>query len=241
MNLETVVEFGLAAAGAYTVVGLLLAVALHFKGLGRIDEDIADAGVVFRLLITPGMVALWPLLVTRWLSAGRSGSQLDDADTPRSSAALRQAHRKLAATTTVVISVLVAIGLLARPGAPPMIAAAGELIPHPLPLPTVVASSKEPFPGLPITINLRTDGERRHQVELVVAHDLEIPDVALFWLAGDGSDPLGEGVFLGTVWGPDRRLFALPPEAFEDGNLVLYSMSHKERVGRFTLPTRGGE
>lgn len=241
MNFNTVVGLGLAAVGVYMFSGLIAAAALHLKGLHRIDSGTADAGVLFRLLITPGMVALWPLLLGRWRAAARSEPRFGEADRPRSSARLRTIHLRLVAVTAVAVSALFAVGLMVRPGAPTKIAAAVDLIPDPLPLSEVSASWQEPFLGLPITANLRTDDEGRKQIELVISRDLEVPDVALYWLAGDGSGPLGTGVFLGTVWGPDHRLFALPPEASEGGSLVLYSMSHKERVGRLTVATSGGE
>ncbi len=241
MNFDTIIELGLAVAGVYMFLGLVAAAGLHAKGLHRIDSGTADAGVVFRLLITPGMVALWPLLLRRWRVAARSGPRFGEADRPRSSARLRTVHLRLVTVTTVAVSVIFAMGLMARPGAPPSIATVGKLIPRPLPLPMVSASWQEPFPGLPISANLRTDDAGRQQIELVISRDLEVPDTALYWLSGDDSEPLGAGVFLGTVWGPDRRLFALPPEASEGGSLVLYSMSHKERVGRLTLATSGGK
>lgn len=229
------------AAGVYFTVGLLVATALQFSGLRRIDPGVENAGLVFRLLVTPGLVALWPLLLRRWRSAGRLGPRFGEANRPHSSAALRALHLKLLVATTLAVSLLFGIGLWARPGGSSVDAHGVDILAKGVALPTIESSWPDPFPNLPITINLRTDDSDRRQLELVVSNDLGIPDVALYWLAGDGAQPLGEGVFLGTVWGPDRRLFELPPAADGGGgSLVLYSMSHKERIARFVLPTRGG-
>jgi len=53
--------------GIYAVIGLLFAIAFIAKGVARVDPVAAGAGWGFRLLILPGSVALWPLLLRRWL------------------------------------------------------------------------------------------------------------------------------------------------------------------------------
>ena len=57
----------LAVAGVYVGVGLLFGVAFVALGIQRIDPAARGAGWGFRLLVLPGVVALWPLLAARWL------------------------------------------------------------------------------------------------------------------------------------------------------------------------------
>ena len=53
---------------AYLGFGLVFAVPFVFKGANRIDP-VALAGTWgFRLIILPGVVALWPLLLRRWVA-----------------------------------------------------------------------------------------------------------------------------------------------------------------------------
>ena len=53
--------------GIYLAVGVLFAPLFAFRGAKRIDPG-ADPGTLgFRLLILPGAVLLWPLLLFRWL------------------------------------------------------------------------------------------------------------------------------------------------------------------------------
>lgn len=61
------------ASAAYAGVGAILAVPLLAVGLGRIDPAAKTAPWTFRALVLPGVVALWPVLMRRWLSvrAGR--------------------------------------------------------------------------------------------------------------------------------------------------------------------------
>lgn len=65
---ERVVEFGLLLLGAYTAIGLAFAIAFVSVGVTRIDAEARGTGLGFRLLILPGSVAFWPLLLRRWLA-----------------------------------------------------------------------------------------------------------------------------------------------------------------------------
>ena len=50
---------------AYCAVGLLVGVGVLLAGLGRLDPVAAHGTWGFRLLVLPGMVALWPLILSR--------------------------------------------------------------------------------------------------------------------------------------------------------------------------------
>ena len=63
---ETVAEWFVLALALYGLAGLIFALAFQLRGLSRIDAAARGAGLGFRLLILPGMVALWPLLLSRW-------------------------------------------------------------------------------------------------------------------------------------------------------------------------------
>lgn len=51
----------------YAVCGLLFAIPFVLVGVKRIDPHAAHASWGFRLLIIPGTVAFWPLLLRRWM------------------------------------------------------------------------------------------------------------------------------------------------------------------------------
>ena len=69
-SIETVetVLWGLAV---YAAVGAAFALLFLLAGLNRIDNGAKGAGLSFRLLIIPGLIALWPLMLIRWLSGGQ--------------------------------------------------------------------------------------------------------------------------------------------------------------------------
>lgn len=58
----------LIALGVYLAVGLVFAVAFALFGVKRIDPHAAHGSWGFRLLIVPGTMAFWPVLLRRWAS-----------------------------------------------------------------------------------------------------------------------------------------------------------------------------
>jgi hypothetical protein len=54
----------------YAAMGLAFAIVFLAVGIGRIDSQARTSGLGFRLIILPGVAALWPLLLTRWIRGG---------------------------------------------------------------------------------------------------------------------------------------------------------------------------
>ena len=54
-------------AEIYLLIGLLVGVPFVVRGVGRIDPVAGSASWGFRLIILPGVVALWPILLRRWV------------------------------------------------------------------------------------------------------------------------------------------------------------------------------
>jgi len=53
------------AVYAYLVVGLLLLPWWHWRGLRRLDAEAGAGPSGFRVMISPGLVVLWPWLLAR--------------------------------------------------------------------------------------------------------------------------------------------------------------------------------
>ena len=62
-------ELFVAALTSYAALGFVFAIAFLARGVSRIDAQAAGAGLGFRLMILPGVTALWPLLLQRWIRA----------------------------------------------------------------------------------------------------------------------------------------------------------------------------
>ncbi len=55
---------------AYFIIGAVFALLFVTVGVSRVDPAASGAGIGFRLLLVPGAMALWPVLMRRWM-AGR--------------------------------------------------------------------------------------------------------------------------------------------------------------------------
>jgi nitrate/nitrite transporter NarK len=124
--MTAVVKFLLTVAGAYLAVGVLFASAFHPRGLRRVDAAAAGAGVGFRMLITPGVIALWPLLALRWWRPVVTEEFLGNAELPVSPRALRRGHQWAWRLLAVLGPMILAAALWWRPQSNP-----GSPIPKP--------------------------------------------------------------------------------------------------------------
>ena len=52
--------------GAYLACGLVFAIPFALVGVKKIDPHAAHGSWGFRLLVIPGTMAFWPLLLRRW-------------------------------------------------------------------------------------------------------------------------------------------------------------------------------
>lgn len=63
----------------YLVCGFVFAIPFVLKGAEKIDEGAQGATWGFKLIIIPGTVVFWPLLLNKWLQA-RKRKATDNAD-----------------------------------------------------------------------------------------------------------------------------------------------------------------
>jgi hypothetical protein len=56
----------LVLVAAYLAAGVAFAVVLHAGGLARVDANAARGSRGFRIVVTPGLILLWPVLLGRW-------------------------------------------------------------------------------------------------------------------------------------------------------------------------------
>ena len=65
------VAVALTALALYVASGILIGAAFVVFGVTRVLSEPASATVGARMLLLPGAVALWPLVLGRWLRAVR--------------------------------------------------------------------------------------------------------------------------------------------------------------------------
>lgn len=66
------IAVGLAALALYLALGLVFALVFVSLGVQRIDTSAVNASFGFRMIILPGTIALWPIMLVKWLKAARS-------------------------------------------------------------------------------------------------------------------------------------------------------------------------
>lgn len=54
--------------GVYAALGVVFAIPFLARGIERLDPGVHGSSWGFRLIVLPGVVAFWPLLVRRWLA-----------------------------------------------------------------------------------------------------------------------------------------------------------------------------
>ncbi len=231
--MNAVIEIVLALLGVYLLLGAMAAVWLHAP-LAKHDPGAAGAGFMFRLLITPGLIALWPVMVRRV----RARAAQPHPETCVSPAGLRRGHKHLTRALAVAIPLVAAVALGTRTpepvnprGAiPSMIPEAYSIVDH------VAVLSEE----LQVKATFRTNETGDEQIELETALPLEAPSVMLYWFEGEAKpdSPVTDSILIGAVWGPGVQRYPLPKGATANrGTFVLYSLGRAETLA---LHVQGG-
>ena len=70
--IETVANIFLAALAIYLVLGIVFSISFYRKGVHQIDDGVKSAPRSMKVLIFPGVVALWPILLKRVKKGGAS-------------------------------------------------------------------------------------------------------------------------------------------------------------------------
>jgi hypothetical protein len=69
----------LIALAIYLVCGLAFTVPFALAGIKQIDSHAAHGSWGFRLLIIPGTIAFWPMLLRRWASGAKEPPEENNA------------------------------------------------------------------------------------------------------------------------------------------------------------------
>jgi hypothetical protein len=86
-----------ATVEGYAAAGLVFALLFLPRAVARLDPRIAGAPKTLRLLILPGVVALWPLFARRWMAGIREPIESNPHRVKAAQAASDPARRREAA------------------------------------------------------------------------------------------------------------------------------------------------
>jgi hypothetical protein len=60
---------------AWLTVGAIVAVPFLALAVGRVVEGARGSSLAFRLLVLPGAILLWPVILRRWIAGDRGASR----------------------------------------------------------------------------------------------------------------------------------------------------------------------
>ena len=72
MTAETIAGIFGAGLFIYLCYGIVFSIAFLVKGISRIDETTHGSTWGFKIIIIPGAIALWPLLLQKWIKAKKN-------------------------------------------------------------------------------------------------------------------------------------------------------------------------
>lgn len=52
---------------AYILIGLIVGLWFIFKGVQKVDEGMENAKLLMRLILLPGSIGLWPILLVKYI------------------------------------------------------------------------------------------------------------------------------------------------------------------------------
>ena len=61
------VEILLIIAAIYLLGGVLFVIPFLMKGLNKIDEGAHGSTIGFKIIIIPGVIVFWPVLLAKWM------------------------------------------------------------------------------------------------------------------------------------------------------------------------------
>jgi hypothetical protein len=66
-----IVNLILLIAGVYLIAGFVFVIPFVIKGVTKIDEGAIGSKWGFRLIIIPGTIVFWPLLLKKWMAVNK--------------------------------------------------------------------------------------------------------------------------------------------------------------------------
>ena len=66
------IETLLIIAAVYLAVGVLFVIPFLIKGLNKVDEGAHGSTIGFKIIIIPGVIVFWPVLLSKWMKGNRN-------------------------------------------------------------------------------------------------------------------------------------------------------------------------
>lgn len=224
-------EFVGIVVAVYLAVGGVLLLPFHLLALPRLDSAARGASWGFRIVISPGLIALWPLVLLR-VARGTA------APHPESTMRMQRLRLVQRATVPAVIGIA-ALAVFAAVAGRGQKAIVSNVPPAPSGTKATEGSAiAARFPQVAGSVSASSQGGVRY-AHLAMEAPLAAPLVWAYWIrSNDGDFDPEQAVPLALVWGPAEHRIALPEDA-RAGGLVLFSLLDRTVVDRVPLAALG--
>jgi hypothetical protein len=227
----------LKALALYLELGLGWATWFHLWGLRRMDPGVEGAGFFFRLMITPGLIVLWPLMAARGLALARGREFLGGTQSPVTSGGLRAIHFRLIQVFVPCLPLLIGLALALRPAPVPSLVESPPGAPARLPEPA--SSSVQFTPEVPLAVTVEWSGMGAPRLSLRHLPGSESEDLLLFWASRAADVEPSGATLLGSLPRGGEAHYSLPAEAAHgDGRLFVYALERGKILAIATVPRR---
>jgi hypothetical protein len=65
------IEIILIIVVVYLALGVLFLIPFLTKGITKVDEEADGSTIGFKIIIIPGVIVFWPMLLSKWMKAKR--------------------------------------------------------------------------------------------------------------------------------------------------------------------------
>lgn len=233
---ETVLNTTFILLAIHFAVGLLLLIPIHARILPKIDPACESVGFFFRMLVSPGLVSLWPIVLIAWRRQQRALPAHGPLETPLRLTTLQRGHRAFWFIALAPLLGLSAIvygrydgQLLRQNVSESTIVRYGRVAPH--------MDGGRIFPSLPANVRLvwRRGG---YQLRFDFDDQLSVPASGLYWAPAlsESKQLPASAVLLGILEERQLQWIPLPtPETFQSGFWIVYSFS-EDTMASFAVP-----
>jgi hypothetical protein len=126
--METLIDVFWYGIFVYVFLGILACLLIQFSKLHLLDDSADGGSFGFRIVITPGIILLWPLVLYKTRASKKASDMTANGEHQASALQLRSKQRLSIVILAVIIPILFATALLARPNAPELMSMPFEFV-----------------------------------------------------------------------------------------------------------------
>lgn len=223
---ETIAAILLIVAAVYLIAGLLFAIPFVVSGVNKIDEGAHGSSIGFRIIIIPGVIVFWPVLLKKWMRYGR---QKEGA--PKYSFAikpLRKKHLLAWQILALLLPLLIIAAVAVRPSFPKeklLQPATGEALPL-----ILRKADKENY-----FVSIRSNSDTTQlQLEWINKKTLLYPTATIYADTANTND-ISKAELIGRIEARGVYHFTLDSVYRSTYQLFLYDFIHNQIIDTIKL------